>query len=83
MTALVRVFLALAPALAVAQTLRLEDVLDSVQRHYPPLLAALQEQALADAETLQAEGRFDVVVRGRWDSDNLGYYTNRRWDFGF
>ncbi|MBC7926265.1 MAG: TolC family protein [Bryobacteraceae bacterium] len=71
------------PVLASGQVLRLEDVLESVQRHYPPLLATLQDQAVANAETLQAEGRFDIVVRGRWDSDSLGFYTNRRWDFSF
>lgn len=75
--------LTLLPVLAPGQTLRLEDILDSVKRHYPPLLAALQDQDVANAETLQAEGRFDVIVRGRWDSDSLGYYSNRRWDFSF
>ena len=71
-----------AGSLLSAQTLRLEDVLDSVQRHYPPLAAALLERNLADADVLQAEGRFDTVFRGRYDSDNYGYYDNRRWDAG-
>ncbi len=73
----------LLPILAAGQTLRLEDLQTAIKRHYPPLLAALQEQAIADAETLQAEGRFDIVARGRWESDNFGYYPNNRWDFGF
>jgi outer membrane protein TolC len=78
-----RTILYLAAALtASAQTLKLEDVLASVERSYPPLLAALEERNIAAAEQLQAEGRFDTVLRGRWDSDNLGYYSNRRWDFG-
>lgn len=72
----------LLPLSGSSQPLRLEDVLESVKRHYPPLLATLQEQAVADAETLQAQGSFDIILRGRWDSDSLGYYTNRRWDFG-
>ncbi|HYO83671.1 MAG TPA: TolC family protein [Bryobacteraceae bacterium] len=76
------VLCALASVAAWGQPLRLEDVLNSVQRHYPPLQAAMQEQAIADAERLQAEGRFDFVARGRWDSDTLGYYENRRWDVG-
>ena len=65
---------------AQAQALKLEDVLESVKRHYPPLLAALEEVPLADADLLQAEGQFDLVVRGRYDSDSLGYYSNRYWD---
>lgn len=68
-------------SVASAQTLRLDDVLESVQRHYPPLLAALAENEIADAEVLSAEGRFDPVIRTRIDSDSLGYYSNRRADF--
>ena len=83
MRGIARLFLLIPLALAWGQTLRLEDVLDSVQRDYPLLLASLQEPAIADSERLQAEGRFDTVLRGRWDSEGLGYYTNRRWDFGF
>jgi outer membrane protein TolC len=75
-------FAGLVPLLATAQTLKLDDVLESVKQHYPPLLAALQEEALADADLLQAQGQFDVTARGRWDSDSLGYYTNRRWTVG-
>jgi len=67
-------------ATAQAQPLELKDVLASVSSHYPPLLAALEEVPLADADILQAEGQFDVVLRGKYDSDSLGYYPNRRWD---
>jgi outer membrane protein TolC len=66
-----------------AQSLRLEDVLDSVEKQYPPLLAALQERPIAQADVLAAEGRFDLNLRARLDSDSLGYYSNQRWDFGF
>lgn len=65
------------------QTLRLDDVMESVRQNYPPLLAALQERQLADADVLSAQGQFDVVVRARFDSTELGYYSNSRWDFGF
>lgn len=83
MTSKIPTLLLMAVALtAPAQTLQLEDVLASVERSYPPLLAALEERNIAAAEQLQAEGRFDTVVRGRWDSDSLGYYSNRRWDLG-
>jgi outer membrane protein TolC len=62
------------------EPVNLDDVIRAVQRHYPPLLAALAENDIADAEVLSAEGRFDPVIRGRFDSDSLGYYANRRAD---
>src|SRR5690349_19732670 len=67
-------------SLMAAQTLRLEDVIGSVHKHYPPLLAALAETEVADGELLAAEGRFDTTVQVRVDSDSLGYYSNRRAD---
>lgn len=60
--------------------LRLEDVLKSVERNYPPLLAALQEGELAEADVLFALGRFDLTFRARFDNDSLNYYPNRRFD---
>jgi outer membrane protein TolC len=72
--------LGLATAAFAQAVLQLEDVIDSVQRHYPPLLAALAETEIADAEVLAAEGRFDPVFRTRLESDSLGYYSNRRAD---
>jgi outer membrane protein, heavy metal efflux system len=60
--------------------LRLEDVLKSVERNYPPLLAALQEGELAEADVLFALGRFDLTFRARFDNDSFNYYPNRRFD---
>jgi outer membrane protein, heavy metal efflux system len=60
--------------------LRLEDVLQSVERNYPPLLAALQEGELAEADVLFALGRFDLTFRARFDNDSFNYYPNRRFD---
>jgi outer membrane protein TolC len=65
---------------ASGQTLRLQDVIDSVQRNYPPLLAALLENEVASAEVLAAQGRFDPVLRARFDNDAFGYYENQRGD---
>ena len=73
-------YLALLAGGAAGQTLRLDDVLDSVKRHYPPLLAALAENDIAEADVLAAQGRFDPVIRTRIDSDSFGYYSNRRAD---
>jgi len=62
--------------------LKLEDVLDSVEKHYPPLLAILQDRAIADADLLSAQGRFDLTLRARADADRLGFYSNERFDVG-
>lgn len=56
--------------------LTLQDVLASVERHYPPLLAALQDRVIAEADVTLAEGRFDVLVKGGYEGDYLGYYRN-------
>lgn len=67
-----------------AQTaLRLEDVLESVRRSYPPLLAALIERDVADAEVLASLGKFDLTLRARVDTDQFGYYRNERIFGGF
>lgn len=62
--------------------LRLEDVLESVERNYPPLLATLQDRSIAEADLLSAQGRFDLTLRARFDTDRLGYYSNERFDVG-
>ena len=63
--------------------LRLADVLASVERNYPPLLAALQEGNLAEADVLAAQSRFDLTFRARVDNETLSYYPNTRFDVGF
>lgn len=60
--------------------LTVDDVVNSVRQHYPPLLAALLEQDSAAGEALTAEGRFDTTLRTRVDSDSFGYYGNQRLD---
>lgn len=62
--------------------LRLEDVLESVERNYPPLLAALQEREIAEGDLLVQQGRFDLSLRARTDLDRMGAYPNNRFDFG-
>ena len=56
--------------------LTLEQVLTSVETHYPPLLATLQDKILASADLLVAEGRFDLSFRGGYDGSYLGAYPN-------
>jgi outer membrane protein TolC len=66
-----------------SQVLRLEDVLQSARRDYPPLLAALAEQDLAEGELLTALGKFDFTLMGKVDTDQLGFYENGRAAVGF
>ncbi|MBA3976066.1 MAG: channel protein TolC [Candidatus Solibacter sp.] len=56
--------------------LTLERVLQSVETHYPPLLAALQDKVLASADLMVAEGRFDMALRGGYDGTHFGAYPN-------
>jgi outer membrane protein, heavy metal efflux system len=56
--------------------LRLEQVLEAVDRHYPPLLIALQDRVIADADVTLAEGRFDLNLRSGFEGDYLGFYRN-------
>lgn len=66
---------------ATGQTLTLAEVLASVNRDYPPLLAALQEKPLAEADVLSSLGRFDLILRARGDVEDLGpFYDDRRLD---
>lgn len=57
--------------------LTLEQVLESVEKHYPPLLAAVQDKVIAGADVLAAEGRFDLSMKMGWEGDYLGYYENQ------
>lgn len=63
-----------------AEPLRIEEVLASVERHYPVIEAARREQQGADAELVAAQGAFDPVLRTRIDGTPLGYYQNGRAD---
>jgi outer membrane protein, heavy metal efflux system len=75
--------IALAAAAAVCaqpRILHVEDIVESVRNRYPALIVALADRDIADAEVLAAEGRFDTTFRSRFDSDSLGYYSNRRFD---
>ena len=63
--------------------LSLDDIMNNVEKNYPPLLVTLAERALADADVLQALGRFDLVLSAQADTDQFGYYRNERLTAGF
>ncbi len=62
--------------------LTLGALLESVNRNYPPLRAALLERPLAEAALLNQEGRFDLSLRSRLDTQNFGFYQNERFEIG-
>jgi outer membrane protein TolC len=64
-------------ASASASPLLLPDVLSSVQKLYPPYLAALLEQDLASARAQQALGAFDLQLGATSASNPIGYYNGR------
>jgi outer membrane protein TolC len=66
-----------APKLEPRSWLTLADVIASVEKHYPPLLAAVQDRVIAGADVLIAEGRFDLAMKAGWEGDYLGYYENQ------
>lgn len=59
---------------AVARTLTLDNVLVSVEEHYPLLAAASEERALADANLLSSQGAFDLRVGARSKLKPRGFY---------
>lgn len=60
-----------------AQVLQQSDIEASVKRSFPPLIAAFQEVAQADADVLAAKGKFDLKLKGHGENNALGYYENR------
>lgn len=68
---------------AAQNPLTLDELLNSVESNYPPLLATIAERDAADGEILQALGRFDLMLGANVDSDRFGYYPNQRLSLGF
>lgn len=59
------------------RALRLDTVLASVARAYPPLLAAKDKVAAADGERLKAAGGFDLLVAAKAGTNVAGKYAER------
>jgi len=60
-----------------AHPLDLQQVVASVESHYPLLLAALQEQGITSGQLLAAQGAFDLNLRAR-ESAQVGTYDSQR-----
>ncbi len=66
------------PSAREPDVLTLQTVLDSVERSFPLLKSAELEQAIAQGETLSAEGGFDVSWKTRATVMPVGYYESVR-----
>lgn len=60
-----------------AKPLLLQEVLASVQTQYPPYLAALIEQDIANGRVRQALGSFDLNLNAGGTAGLAGYYDGR------
>ncbi len=76
--------LALGSVSAAAQgsslTLELEEVLESVEQHYPILVAAQLEREIAAGQLQQARGGFDTMLNAEGITAPRGFYQNDRAD---
>ena len=62
------------PAFA-EKTLGLEDILLSVRKQYPPLLAAWLQQDIANGKVRKAEGAFDPILSAALMTRPANYYS--------
>lgn len=68
-----------APARAqrLSPPLQLPEVLESVRNQYPPQLAAMIEQDIANGRVRQAQGSFDLNLNAGGASNLAGFYDGR------
>ncbi|MDZ4784408.1 MAG: TolC family protein [Planctomycetia bacterium] len=64
------------------EVLQLEQVLESVQRSFPLLEAALLTRDAAFGEHLAAHGAFDLKLKGATENGPLGFYQTYRQSIG-
>lgn len=67
----------------VESAVQLDEVLRSVETHFPLILAALEEFEIARGRLLQAEGGFDTRLGAASKLGLEGYYENERADLLF
>ncbi len=60
--------------------LLLPEVMDSIRRAYPLIVAALADKRMAEGELQAARGGFDPILRSRGDITPIGAYPNGRFD---
>lgn len=60
--------------------IELDDVLHSVEVHFPLILAAIEEVRAAESRVLQSQGAFDTRLDADSRFETEGYYENNRVD---
>lgn len=65
-----------------AAEIELEDVLRSVETHFPLVLAAIEELEIAAGKLQQSRGAFDTRVGASGEFDLEGFYSNDTFDLG-
>lgn len=73
----------LEPLSVASETLSLERVVESVQRHYPVIRVAAAGRGVAAGEALAALGAFDHKLKASTENQALGFYENYRHQAGF
>lgn len=73
---LVLTSLILSAASSTAAPLSLDEVLDSVRNQYPPLLAALIQQDIANGRVRQAAGAFDTRLSASFGFRPINFYDS-------
>lgn len=63
--------------------LSLEDVVQSVYDSYPLLRVAIAQRAIAEGQIQEAQGEFDLKLKGGGTSGPLGFYRTNRYGTGF
>ncbi len=63
-------------ALLALDPLTPEEVLRSVNQHFPLLAAALEERRIAAGGQIAAQGEFDTKLKARGDVQQFGFYRN-------
>jgi outer membrane protein, heavy metal efflux system len=57
-----------------------EEVLRSVNQHFPLLTAVLQERGIAEGGNISAKGEFDTKIKAKGDVEQFGFYRNETFD---
>lgn len=63
-------------ALLALDPLTPEEVLRSVNQHFPLLAAVLEERRIAEGGQIAAQGEFDTKLKAKGDIEQFGFYRN-------